>query len=89
MPDITNYTMAGRTYRYYSEDPLYPFGYGLSYTTFMYTSLGVTPPGITAGDSVTAQVELVNNGQYDADEVRRGQPKVTQCWKLSVSRHHS
>src|SRR5690606_40391454 len=39
LPDFTDYNMAGRTYRYMTEEPLYPFGHGLSYTRFLYDSL--------------------------------------------------
>ncbi len=67
--DITNYTMMGRTYRYNKYDPLYPFGYGLSYTTFSYSGLSLTPTTVTAGKSMMASVILSNTGKYDADEV--------------------
>ena len=71
VPDITNYTMEGRTYRYYGDaEPLYPFGYGLSYSQFNYESLSVSPLTVTAGQTVTASVTVHNKGPYDADEVR-------------------
>merc|ERR1712055_925449 len=63
------YTMEGRTYRYYNGDPLYPFGYGLSYTSFKYSDLTVTPTTVTAGHDVTIKVTVQNTGSVDSDEV--------------------
>ena len=70
MGPITDYTMKGRTYRYYENEPLYPFGYGLSYSTFKYLSLNVTPQSIEIGMSVTVEVTVQNLGPYEAHEVR-------------------
>ena len=61
--------MAGRTYRYYNGDPLYPFGYGLSYSKFTYESMRVAPATITVGQSTSVNVTVRNEGPYDADEV--------------------
>eukprot|EP00914_Ancora_sagittata_P018588 GHVO01036859.1.p1 GENE.GHVO01036859.1~~GHVO01036859.1.p1 ORF type:complete len:146 (+),score=8.98 GHVO01036859.1:426-863(+) len=69
IPVITDYTMQGRTYRYYEGEPLYPFGFGLSYTSFSYTSLSVSPTVIKKGDDVTVEVCLKNTGNYESDEV--------------------
>ncbi len=69
IPDIANYTMIGRTYRYNDYDPLYPFGYGLSYTTFSYNNLTLTPLSVPSGENVTASVVVSNTGKYDGDEV--------------------
>jgi beta-glucosidase len=69
VPPITDYNMAGHTYRYYDGEPLYPFGYGLSYTTFLYTSLTTSPETITGGQNITATVGVLNTGKFDADEV--------------------
>ena len=66
---MTDYTMVGRTYRYFKGDPLYPFGYGLSYTTFQYSDLSVSPAKIGPGEKVTVTVSVQNTGKYDADEV--------------------
>ena len=69
-PDITNYTMEGRTYRYWNwSSPLFPFGYGLSYSRFMYSDLSVTPSVVKAGSDVTVSVTVKNMGPYDGDEV--------------------
>ena len=66
---ITDYTMEGRTYRYYNGDPLYPFGYGLSYSKFQYSGLSVNPQSVEPGQSVTVTVIVENIGNCDADEV--------------------
>ena len=61
--------MKGRTYRYFTGTPLYPFGYGLSYTKFGYSDLSVPTPTVAAGDAVTADVTVTNSGSRDGDEV--------------------
>ncbi len=69
LPRFNDYNMENRTYRYFGGDPLYAFGYGLSYTTFAYRNLQITPETIASGDSVVAQVEVENTGQLAGDEV--------------------
>jgi beta-glucosidase len=69
LPPFEDYSMANRTYRYFSGDPLYPFGFGLSYTTFAYRNLQIVPEQIKPGDSVSIQVEVENTGQRLGDEV--------------------
>lgn len=69
VPPITDYNMDGHTYRYYHGDPLYPFGYGLSYSQFRYTSLSVKPTQIAPGQNVSVTVSVINEGPLDADEV--------------------
>ena len=66
---MIDYTMKGRTYRYYEGTPLYPFGYGLSYTSFKYSNLSIRPQRVQAGENVTVSVTLTNTGSFDADEV--------------------
>jgi beta-glucosidase len=61
--------MAGRTYRYMTEKPLYPFGFGLSYTSFRFDSLKLSAPSITAGGAIRAAVTVTNTGKRDAEEV--------------------
>jgi beta-glucosidase len=68
LPPFTDYSMRGRTYRYFSGEPLFPFGFGLSYTTFAYRNLRV-PATVKAGDDVPISVEIENNGRVAGDEV--------------------
>ena len=74
LPPMENYDMAGRTYRYMTEQPLYPFGYGLSYTTFEYGR-----PEIVSKDenAVTLRVSITNTGAYDAWEKAQCYAKYT------------
>ncbi|KAK7500177.1 hypothetical protein BaRGS_00008724 [Batillaria attramentaria] len=68
LQDITDYSMEGRTYRYWKGPSLYPFGYGLSYTRFSYSKL-TCDPSVMVGDDVKCSVAVQNVGSYDADEV--------------------
>jgi len=61
--------MKGRTYRYFDGTPLYPFGYGLSYTRFAYSALQVPESPVHAGDPLTAKVTVTNTGKLAGDEV--------------------
>jgi beta-glucosidase len=61
--------MKGRTYRYFEGKPLYPFGHGLSYTTFAYNSLSLPKSPIKAGDPLSAEVKVTNTGNREGDEV--------------------
>ncbi len=69
LPSFENYFMRGRTYRYFAGRPLYPFGYGLSYTTFSYSGLTLPTSAIHAGDSLDASVTVTNTGKVTGDEV--------------------
>ncbi|HEX2995434.1 MAG TPA: glycoside hydrolase family 3 C-terminal domain-containing protein, partial [Anaerolineales bacterium] len=66
LPAFDDYNMAGRTYRYMTAEPLYPFGFGLSYTTFRYWDLRITTP---ASSGFEAAVTVENTGTVAADEV--------------------
>ena len=61
--------MKGRTYRYFKGEPLFPFGYGLSYTTFKYGDASLSSAEIKAGDGCTLTVPVTNTGDRDGDEV--------------------
>ncbi len=68
LPPFEDYDMKNRTYRYFGGDPLYPFGYGLSYTVFEYSALQV-PEKVRAGQPVEVKVEVTNTGERAGDEV--------------------
>jgi beta-glucosidase len=68
LPPFDDYNMKGRTYRYFEGEPLYPFGYGLSYTTFRYGKLNV-PPEVKNGAGMKVSVEVENSGKRAGDEV--------------------
>jgi beta-glucosidase len=69
LPNFEGYGMANRTYRYFTSKPLYPFGYGLSYTTFQYSDLIIPTPIVAAGQPLGADVTLTNSGKVAGDEV--------------------
>ena len=69
LPDFSDYSMEGRTYRFLRQKPLYSFGYGLSYTRFEYSDLHVLPKTIDAGRSATVSVKVTNVGAVAGDEV--------------------
>jgi beta-glucosidase len=69
LPSFEDYSMANRTYRYFSDDPLYPFGYGLSYTTFQYTNPQVSSESIAGDGVVRISAKVTNRGAVDSDEV--------------------
>ncbi len=69
LPPFEDYNMAGRTYRYATEEPLYPFGFGLSYTRFTYSDLALDKSTIQAGESLSLRCTLTNSGSVEAEEV--------------------
>jgi len=69
LPAFGDYSMANRTYRYFTGKPLYPFGYGLSYTRFSYSGLAVSRKALKAGDRIGVDVTVRNDGKVAGDEV--------------------
>ena len=69
LPPFEDYAMKGRTYRYFEGEPLFPFGYGLSYTTFGYTDLKLPEKPLAAGEDLHASVTVTNTGKVAGDEV--------------------
>jgi len=68
LPPFSDYRMAGRTYRYFKGEALYPFGHGLSYTQFGYANLSA-PASARVGEDVTVSVDVTNLGKVAGDEV--------------------
>jgi beta-glucosidase len=68
LPDFSDYRMENRTYRYFKDEPLYPFGFGLSYTTFEYSKL-TTAETINSGDELKVTINVKNTGKIAGDEV--------------------
>lgn len=75
LPAITDYTLRGgngkngRTFWYFDKDVSYEFGYGLSYTTFVYSNFKISHSNITPNDKITISVDVKNTGKYHGDEV--------------------
>ena len=69
LPPFDDYSMDKRTYRYMTDEPLYPFGFGLSYSTFKYGDLTLDKPEIAAGDSLDVTLTVRNTGDRTAPEV--------------------
>jgi len=73
LPEFEDYAMKNRTYRYFTGEPLYGFGHGLSYTTFEYSGMKLSNPShlaiLNAGDPLDVEVDIKNTGKRDGDEV--------------------
>jgi beta-glucosidase len=69
LPHFEDYSMKGRTYRYFEGEPLWPFGFGLSYTTFSYGDLKTPGAPINAGDPLDVSAIVTNTGKVAGDEV--------------------
>ena len=69
LPAFDDYGMTGRTYRYMTAEPLYPFGFGLSYTCFEYSNLKLDKTNLALGDSLTVNLTVRNSGGSDSAEV--------------------
>jgi beta-glucosidase len=69
LPPFDSYSMQGRTYRYFDGKPLFAFGYGLSYSKFVYGSVKLSAPNLKAGDTLTVDADVKNASTLDGDEV--------------------
>ena len=69
LPSFSDYSMAGHTYRFFEGPPLYPFGHGLSYTTFAYDSLRVSADSFSSADTIMVRLNVTNTGRRAGDEV--------------------
>ncbi len=69
LPSFDDYSMENRTYRYFKGQPLYPFGYGLSYSRFQYGNLKLSTADLREGESLGVDVDISNTSDRDGDEV--------------------
>ena len=69
LPPYEDYAMANRTYRYMEKEPLFPFGFGLSYTSFSYDELELSSHKVKTDQSLSLTVKITNTGQYEGEEV--------------------
>jgi beta-glucosidase len=70
LPEMMDYNIRhGRTYMYFKGEPLYPFGYGLSYSSFQYSNVKLSSTKLAAGGKVTVSVDVKNTGKRSGDEV--------------------
>lgn len=69
LPPFEDYSMANRTYRYFTGTPLFPFGYGLSYSQFTYSNAKLSSKKLQAGEPLTVEADVKNISKRDGDEV--------------------
>ncbi len=69
LPAYEDYSMEGRTYRYMEKEPMYPFGYGLSYTNFEYSDIKLSSKMIKTGEQADVRFSVTNTGSHESEEV--------------------
>jgi beta-glucosidase len=69
LPAFEDYSMANRTYRYFKGEPLYPFGYGMSYSKFVYSNVKLSANELKAGEPLKVDADVTNTSKRDGDEV--------------------
>lgn len=101
LPDITDYSMQNRTYRYFRKSSLYPFGYGLTYTDFIFSELHLEQEELRKGENLKGSIQVSNTGDYSCDAilqiyiryegVRENQPNHSLCFfkRVPVGSHSS
>ncbi len=81
LPPMVNYSMVNRTYRYMAAKPQFYFGYGLSYTTFGYSGLSISPGSVKPCGTVSVKFSVQNMGMITGDEVTQ----VYTSFQVSVN----
>ncbi|MDO3625460.1 glycoside hydrolase family 3 N-terminal domain-containing protein [Mucilaginibacter sp. BT774] len=84
VPDYSDYSMKGRTYRYFNGPVQYPFGFGLSYTSFEYQAEQSPAKKYTAKDTLSVTVKVKNTGKMDGDEVVQAYIEYPQADRMPV-----
>lgn len=91
LPDFRDYSMSGRTYRYFKGKPLYPFGYGLSYTAFEYSDIKLSKEKLTPGESLTLSAVVKNTGEMESKVITQlyikdiaASVNVPQCQLIGI-----
>jgi beta-glucosidase len=79
LPAFTDYSMKGRTYRYFAGKPLWGFGYGMSYSKFKYGPVKLSADSVKAGDPLTATVTVTNSSDVTGEEVVEAYLKTPQA----------
>jgi beta-glucosidase len=94
LPPFDDYSMKGRTYRYFTGTPLYPFGFGLSYTRFRYSNGSLSSADVQAGTPLEASVQVKNAGDRDGDEtveaylIPKDKIGAPRCWLAGFEKVH-
>ncbi len=87
LPEFTDYSMKGRTYRYFDGQPLYPFGHGLSYSSYSYSDVRLSKTALDAGEPLTVEARVTNTSAREGDEVVQvylGFPKLAGAPKHAL-----
>ncbi|RRA49380.1 glycoside hydrolase family 3 protein [Acidipila sp. EB88] len=88
LPAFEDYSMSGRTYRYLTSSPLFPFGFGLSYSSFTYSGLRIKAEKVSAGEPVQVEAVVKNTSRVDGDEVAElylAQPRTSVSPRLVLA----
>jgi beta-glucosidase len=84
LPAFEDYTMTGRTYRFMEKDPLYTFGYGLSYNEYSYSDISLSKSVVGADENVTLSVKVTNDSTMAGREVDKVTESLTGKKVLSI-----
>ncbi|MDB5151787.1 MAG: glycosyl hydrolase, partial [Mucilaginibacter sp.] len=84
VPDFSDYSMKGRTYRYYNGPVQYPFGFGLSYTSFNYQPQQSTAKKYNSKDTISVTIKVKNTGKMDGDEVVQAYIEYPQIDRMPI-----